>query len=73
MEQFISYQVHSWMCELEKLSAIARSHPQAAYAAFVHTLGRKWLYLARTIPGIGVLLQPLETAIRHKFIPALTG
>ena len=33
----------------------------------------KWTYLTRTMPGIGPNLLPLETIIRTKLIPALTG
>ena len=33
----------------------------------------KWTYLTRTMPGIGPNLLPLETIIRTKVIPALTG
>ena len=73
VDSYVSTQVKAWVGELERLSTIARSHPQAAYSAFVLGLRGKWFYLARTIPGVGPLLQPLESALRHKFIPALTG
>ena len=33
----------------------------------------KWLYVARTIPSISDLFQPLEEAIRHCLLPVLTG
>lgn len=33
----------------------------------------KWLYVARTIPSISDLFQPLEEAIRHCFLLTLTG
>ena len=36
-------------------------------------LTSKWTYLARTIPDIEDLLQPLEDAIRQQFLPSLTG
>jgi len=32
----------------------------------------KWLSIARTIPNIEDLFQPLEECIRHTFIPAVT-
>ena len=73
VEQCVSQQVEEWIAELEQLSTIARSHPQAAYSAYSHGLKGKWLYLARTVPNIGNLLQPLENILREKFIPALTG
>ena len=33
----------------------------------------RWVYLMRTIPNIGSLLQPLEDAIRLQLLPSLTG
>ena len=73
VEQCVSQQVEECIAELEQLSIIARSHPQAAYCAYSHGLKGKWLYLAQTVPNISNLLQPLENILREKFIPALTG
>ena len=73
VEQCVSQQIKEWTAELEQLSIIARSHPQAAYCAYSHGLKGRWLYLARTVPNIGNLLQPLEDTLRQRFIPALTG
>ena len=73
VEQCVSQQVKEWTAELEQLSIIACSHPQAAYCAYSHGLKGRWLYLARTVPNIGNLLQPLENTLRQRFIPALTG
>ena len=47
--------------------------PHAAYSAFTHGLVHKWSYLARTVPDITRLFQPLEDVIHTKFIPCLTG
>jgi len=47
--------------------------PQAAYAVFTHALMNRWTFLMRTVPGTDILLQPLEEAIRHQFLPAVTG
>ena len=58
---------------IEVLSTFAVTQPHAAYAAFTHGLTSRWTFLARTTPNIGNLLQPLEEAIRLKFLPALTG
>ena len=55
------------------MSSIAITQPHAAYAAFTHGLKHKWTYLIRTIPDIESLLWPLEDAVRHKFLPSLTG
>jgi len=55
------------------LDSLAVAHPHAAYAAFTHGLSSRWTYIARTIPDTGNLLRPLEEAIRHYFLPSLTG
>lgn len=73
VEDYVSSRVGVWVTELERLSAIALSQPQAAYSALVHGLLGKWKYLARTIPDLQALLLPLETSLRTRFIPALTG
>ena len=73
VEQCVSQQVKEWTADLEQLSIIARSHPQAAYCAYSHGLKGRWLYLAWTVPNIGNLLQTLEDTLRQRFIPALTG
>ena len=65
--------VAQWMNELDCLATIATAQPHAAHAAFTHGLSNKWSYLTRTIDGIGSQLQPLESIIRSKLIPALTG
>ena len=73
IESYVHKRVEKWVQEIEKLSTIAMSQPHAAYAAFTHGLGSKWNYLVRCIPGINDLLEPVEAAIRLKFIPTLTG
>lgn len=65
--------VQQWVGKLEQLATIACSQPRAAHAAFTHGMTSKWTYLTRTMPGIGPNLLPLETIIRTKLIPALTG
>ena len=39
----------------------------------MHGFSSKWNFLLRTCPGIADLFQPLENAIRQKFIPSLTS
>ena len=63
----------SWTASLLTLSKIGKSHPHVAYCAYVHGLANKWTYFLRTIPNISDLLQLLEDAIFHHFIPALVG
>ena len=70
---YVQQKVAEWVGEVERLSSIAVTQPHAAYAVFTHGLKHKWTYLIRTIPDISVHIQPLEDAIRHKFLPSLTG
>ena len=70
---YVEEKVSTWKEELERLSDIAMSQPQAAYAAFTHGFKSKWTYLARTTPNIDILLEPLEEVLRCKFLPAITG
>ena len=73
VKTYVCEKVATWVQEVERLSSIAVSQPQSAFAAFTHGLTSKWTYLIRTIPDIGNLLQPLEDAIRLHFLPKLTG
>ena len=65
--------VSTWVTAVEQLSSFAKSQPHAAFAAFTHGRCHRWTYLTRVLPVTGSLLQPLEDAIRQKFIPSLTG
>ena len=73
VKTYVCEKVATWVQEVERLSSIAITQPQSAFAAFTHGLTSKWSYLSRTIPDIGNLLQPLEDAIRLHFLPKLTG
>ena len=72
-EEYVSAKVQDWVKEIQQLAKAAVSQPHAAHAAFTHGLSSRWSYLLRTIPDIQDLLLPLENAIHHHFIPALTG
>ena len=43
------------------------------YSSFTHGIISQWLYTMRTSPDVSSLLQPLEDAIRTKFLPSLLG
>jgi len=49
---------------LLRFLGIVQSRPHATYCEFTHSMMGRWVYLMRTIPNIGSLLQPLEDAIR---------
>ena len=53
MEKFVRHKVASWVTELNNLSVIAKTHAQAAYAAFTHGQSSKWNFLMRTISDFG--------------------
>ena len=72
-DSFVQTKVKSWIAELEKLTSFANTQPHAAFCAFTHGIVNKWRYLLRTTGQIEDSIQPLEDAIRHKFIPAVTG
>ncbi|KAL5505646.1 hypothetical protein EMCRGX_G007111 [Ephydatia muelleri] len=71
--EFVKAKVKNWSLELEQLASIANTQPHAAFSALTHGLASRWVYVARTIPNIGHLLQPLDELLRTKFIPLLTG
>ena len=73
IEEYVMSKVQKWNDEIETLANIAVTQPHAAYSAYIHGLSSHWTFLTRTIPNIADLLQPLEDAIQHKLIPALTG
>ena len=73
IETYGAQKIAKWVNEIESLTAIARTHPHAAYTAFVHGAIGRWLYLMRTIDISSSIFQTLEDAIHRQFIPALTG
>ena len=72
VEKFVRDKVSGWVTEVKNLAVVAKTHPQAAYEVFTHGQSSKWIFLMRTIPGIGALFQPLEDTIQF-FLPAITG
>ena len=61
-----------WIQQLEELTNIAKSEPQAAYAAFTAGFKHKVTYFIRTIPNLKDVLKRLDDVLENKFIPALT-
>ena len=70
---FFQNKVQKWIHQLHTLSEIAKTEPQAAYCCFTHGLKSTWNYSMRTTPDTANYLEPIESIIRHKLIPALTG
>ena len=73
VNSFVQQKVAGWVEEITKLAQISTSQPHTAFTAFTHGVSSKWTYLSRVVPGIAELLQPVEDAIRHHLLPALTG
>ena len=61
------------MAEVKALSSVAKTQPQAAYAAYTHGLAGKWAYLSRACEISNKQFSSLEEAIRLDFIPAISG
>ena len=70
---FMQENVNEWSKEIHILSEIARTEPQAAYAAFVAGYKHKISYCMRTIPGIEDQLKNLDDIVTSEFIPAITN
>ena len=74
VKDFMSEKVSDWTQQVQRLAKFASTQPQAAFAACTHGLISKWVYSIRvTLPFSEDLLQPLENAVSHNLIPALTG
>ena len=70
---FIEKQVTEWIDKVKQLATIAKTEPQATYAAFTHSLNSEWTYFLRTVSVTEEQLTPLEEAIKLYLIPSLTG
>ena len=70
-ESYIKELVSKWCEELTKLSEIAMTQPQAAYAAFTSGYKYKFSYFMRTINCISYFKSPVEKIIKEKLITAL--
>ena len=64
---YMTNKVDEWISEINKLSIIARTQPQSAYACFTKGILHKYIYVMRTIPDISNLLQPLDAFIKIIF------
>lgn len=71
-EKYVKSLMKDWLDELERLSKIAKSEPQAAYSAFTAGFRHKVTYFIRTIPNLEEVLKPLDQFIDSNFIPAIT-
>ena len=72
-EEWLTPQVAKWVDGVNSLARVAWRYPQTAYAGLVWCLQAEWQYLCRVCPGVGPHLQPIEDALRLRFIPAVLG
>ena len=70
---FVEDLVKKWISELECLTKIAASQPQAAFSAFTKSVQFQWTYVQRVTPDCQSLFTDLETAIWEKFLPTVMG
>jgi len=73
VNSFVQSKVDKWSRYLTALSEVAAVYPHPAYSAFTHGMIGWWQYLCHTTPNISQLLSPIESVIRMKLIPLLTG
>ena len=72
--EWMQSKVDVWTNAVEILAKIAVKFPQAAYTGFVFCLQNEWQYVSRVTSNIiAAFFEPLEKAIRLKFIGALYG
>ena len=64
VDKSVRKKVDAWVANVAKLASIAKMHPHAA-AAYCHGLSQRWKFILRTTAIDGVLLAPLEAAIRN--------
>ncbi len=65
--------IEEWVSHVISLAIIATTQPHAAFSALTHGLMSKWTYLSHTTPDVGLLLKPIDNALRSDLLPALTG
>ena len=70
-ERWLDAQIQKWVRGVDTLAGVARRFPQAAYIGLTQCLQAEWQYLCRVEPDVGPSLQPIEEAIRTKFLPSL--
>ena len=70
---YCNEKVEQWTNELEVLAELAKTEPQAAHAVYTKGYRSKFTFFLRTIEGLEEYLQPVESILFDKFIPALFG
>ena len=72
-QKFCEKKVEGWTGELENLCEIAKTQPQAAYAAYTKGYRSKFTYFMRTIKNFEDFLLPIDTLLENDLLPAFFG
>jgi len=72
-DSYCENKVDKWRQELGKLTEIAKTEPQAAYAAFTKAYKSKFTFFQRTIIDFEEYLEPVDSLLYDSFIPTLFG
>lgn len=72
-DKYCTEKVEKWATELERLAEIAETEPQAAYTVYSKGFKSKFTYFLRTIDKMEEYLEPVESVLVEKLIPALFG
>ena len=73
IRQYISSMIDICVTCVELLAEAARSYPQSAYAALMHSLLCKWSYIEWVVEGSEEEYCHLCNAIHHVLTPAMLG
>ena len=65
--------VEKWISDIDTLSEIAKSEPQAVYSCFTHGWVHKLNYFLRVIPDFANELKLLDETIDLKWLPLMLG
>ena len=71
--QYVSEKVEEWCKEMNRLSALAKTQPHAAFSAYIHGKQHKFTYFLQTTEGMNELIKPLDDIIMNTFLPAIFG
>ena len=69
--KYIDEKIEEWSKEIEVLSTIAATEPQAVFTGSIFDLKHCYTYVMETIPNISENLKRLEKNIRNSFIKSL--
>ena len=70
--EYAQKKVDNWVDLVRLLADIAKTEPQAAYAAFIAGFCGRLNYFIRTTPNLSTILHELDQVITNELIPAIT-